>query len=91
MSINIQFGILSTEFVRPGLREIAAPLWGVVGCTHLPFLQQPSQRALADDVAPTQEEAHSKSYHHGQQETAHNPGGNGGDPGPGARWRHIRE
>lgn len=58
--------------------------------THLPFLQQSAQRALPDDVAPAQEEANPECHHHHQEEAAHDPGGDGGDLGPGMRCTHKR-
>lgn len=56
--------------------------------THLSFLQQSTKRALPDDVAPAQKEAHPKGHHHHQEEATHNAGGNGWDLGPGTRGRH---
>lgn len=62
---------------------------GGVGGAHLALLQQPSQRALPDDVAPAQKQAHAEGHHHHQEEAAHNPRGDGRDLGPGTRRRHM--
>lgn len=76
----------------PGASERGAPRTPSTPRTpraHLSLLQQPAQRALADDVAPAQKQDDPEGQHHQQQQAAHDAGGDGRDPGPGTRRRHT--
>lgn len=54
----------------------------MAGLAHLAFLQQPAQRALADNVASPHEEADAQAQQHQQEEATHDPSSNGWDLGP---------